>query len=107
MNLGKIYVNQTAVRLIISTGVDFSTNEILTAKINLINTSLQNSTLKEWTASILNPPGSDGKLYYDFNDTDKFDSAGIWKIWVKVVFINNKIAFSKPFLYKVDDEGGL
>lgn len=107
MELGKIYVNQTAVKLIITTGVDFLVNELSSAKIKLINTSLNNALLKEWDANLLNPPGSDGKLYVDFDDTKKFDTAGIWKIWVEVVFSNNKKAFSKPFLYKVDNEGGL
>lgn len=107
MELGKIYVNQTAVKLIISTGVDFSTNEISSAKIKLINTSLSNTTLKEWSATLLNPPGADGKLYVDFDDTKNFDTAGLWKIWVEVIFSNNKKAFSKPFIYKVDNEGGI
>lgn len=100
-----IFKNQTAVRLIVDTGIDYQLNPFTTAIIKAKNIDLDNPVEKNWSANILNPPGNDGLLYVDFNDTIKFDSEGKWLIWVMVTFVNGKIGYGTPSLYKVYSEG--
>lgn len=100
-----IFKNQTAVRLIIDTGIDYQENPISAALIKAKNIDLSNPVEKNWDANILNPPGSDGLLYVDFNDTINFDSEGKWLIWAKVTFVNGKVGYGTPTLYKVYSEG--
>lgn len=100
----KVYVNQTAFRLIVQTGVDFSTNSFSEAK--LIGYLKENNNINfNWNLNILNSPGEDGLLYVDFDDTIKFTERGDWVLYVKITFNNGKIGYSKPVVYKVYNIG--
>lgn len=100
----KVYVNQTAFRLIIQTGVDFSENSFSQAELFGYLKDDNTKTI-QWNLNILNTPGTDGLLYVDFNNDTKFSYRGDWVLYVKITFNNGKIAYSKPVVYKVYNIG--
>jgi len=102
MRPNRIYKNQTAVRLILDTDVDFSVYPLKVdgAKIGYKKPDLTDGT---WDGEIL--LDTDGTIYVDFDDTIKFTTVGNWIVWAELTFADNRSGYGKPKVYQVIEKG--
>jgi hypothetical protein len=96
--MGKIYVNQSELRLQLNTGVNLA--GALAVKIKYIKPG--ETTEREFTAQV--ESSSLGTIYYDFQ-TGQLDKAGIWEFWAWVEFADTRIAPGEPIKLRVWTEG--
>lgn len=99
-----IYKDQTAVRLILDTSLDLDAEGLASSKIAY---KKPDGTAGDWTGTILNSPGTDGKIYVDFNDTIKFTDLGDWVIWAELIFSDARVGYGKPKFYNVKEKGSV
>ena len=95
--MGKIYLNQSSLRIQLTTNVD-----ITGATARLIKYKKPSGTTGSWTAQ----PGDVGAgvIYYDLTGTE-LDEAGTWKIWAYVTFADARVAPGEPVIMIVLNEG--
>lgn len=101
----QIYVNQTQVKLILQTDVDFNSYTVSSSKIKY---QKPDGTKGEWDSAIVSGSEELGQIYVNFTDTPpviKFDKAGVWKLWAYIIFSNAKIGIGVPIEYFVKTEG--
>jgi len=86
MSCEKIFVNQTALRLILDTQVDFDEYPVESSQIVVMNPKGLKST---WTATVLE--NDNGKIFVDFSNNIKFTLAGEHKARAVLNFLNGKV----------------
>jgi hypothetical protein len=96
--MGKVYVNQSELRLQLNTGVSLA--GALSVLIKYLKPD--ETTEREFTAQVLS--SSAGTIYYDFN-AGELDTAGIWTFWSYVTFADSREAPGEPVRLKVWTEG--
>jgi len=96
--MGKIYVNQTALRLQLYVGTDVDT--ALSLKIKY--TKPDSETIYEFIA--LEPTDAVKSIYYDFQEGD-LNVAGQWIFWAYVTFSDGRSAPGEPVKIRVWEEG--
>lgn len=84
---GKIYKNQTALRIRLKTGIDLT--DATTVYIKYIKPETQ--TAGQWTA-VIDGDASAGIIYFDITLTTQIDEEGVWKWWSYVVFNDGREA---------------
>lgn len=94
---GKIYVNQSSLRMTLDTGVVLT--GATTLQIKHIKTDLSTGF---WVASI--DPSDANKLFYDFINTE-LDQSGNWIFWAFVIFSDGRNAPGEPVKVKVHEQG--
>lgn len=97
-----IFKDQSAVRLILETSVDFTATAPSSQKIKY---EKPDETTGEWTASQLAGSLADGKIYVDFTDSINFDAVGKWKFWAELTFSDGRVGIGSVYHYLVYDEG--
>lgn len=95
-----IYKDQTAVRLILRTGIDFTETPPDTAVIKFIK---PDATPGQWNAIILPGNQHNGDLYIDFSDLIKFDAAGRWILWAEILFPDGRLGIGTKKSYLVEN----
>lgn len=83
--MGKVYINQTLLRLILLTEADLTNTTGL--EIKYIKPD-SDKTEGSFVASSSDKPK--GEIYYDFQSGD-IDVAGIWKFWTYVTFTTGSV----------------
>jgi hypothetical protein len=96
--MGKVYVNQTSLRLKLTTSVDIT--DTPTLQIKYIKPD--GVTTGTWTATAWDE--TNGIIYHDFS-TDELDTAGRWIVWAYVVFDDGRAAPGEPYKFRVYEEG--
>jgi hypothetical protein len=96
-----IFKNQTAVRLILRTGINFSETPPDGLSIKFRK---PDGTLNNWDAAILIAGQTNGDIYVDFSDTIKFDQPGRWILWAYLVFPDGRIGIGQKQSYLIEDE---
>jgi hypothetical protein len=96
--------NQTAARVILTTGLNLQATVPTTIRIYYTK---PNSTTSYWDATILLGSETLGKIYVDFDDLKKFNASGTWKFWSYFVFADGRIAQGDTVEYEVKAEGQL
>lgn len=77
--MGKIYAGTTALKLIFNTGTDLSH---ATATLNAESPSKIDKTFD----LAIQAPASEGVVYYEVEDENDFDEAGVWTMWITVEY---------------------
>ena len=100
--MGKIYVNQTKLRLQLNTGVSIESGDAPYIKYK----KPDSDTVLTLVAEILDP--DDGSIYYDFKDestSETLDTVGVWMFWSYIVFNDGLVAPGEPVSIRVYEEG--
>ena len=84
-----IFKDQTALKLILKTNIDFNTYAVNIAKIKYIDPK---KTEEEFNASVLIGSESEGKIYVDFSSSIKFAIAGKYILWADIIFTDTRQA---------------
>jgi len=95
--MGKIYVDQSSLRVTLDTGVNCST--ALDMKIKYRD---PDGTEGEWDASL--HPTNNNYIFYDLQSDELF-MEGVWTFWAYVVFADGRDAPGDPICVKVWEEG--
>jgi hypothetical protein len=95
--MGKVYLNQDSLRIILVTEVD-----ITGATVRQIKYKKPSGTTGNWTATELDPTA--GSIYYDLTGTE-LDESGTWKLWAYVTFLDGRSAPGEPVSLIVHTEG--
>lgn len=96
--MGKIYQNQSSLRITATTGVDISGATALAIKYRK-----PSGTEGSWTAT--ESDATEGIIYYDLVDENDLDEVGAWAIWGHVTFSDGRSAPGEPFTLTVKEEG--
>lgn len=94
--MGKIYKNQTALRISLDTDADLST-----ASAQVIKYTKPDATTGQFTAV----NGGSGVIYYQIVNASDIDQSGTWKFWAYVTFTGGTIAQGEPVYIVVYNEG--
>ena len=95
--MGKIYKNQTSLRIKLTTGVDITDAKTLQIKYIKPEGDTGTLTATENTAAT-------GIIHYDIKTTDTwFDESGDWEFYAYVVFSDDRFARGESVLVKVSD----
>ena len=97
--MGKIYVGQTALRFTATLGIDVTGG---TCVIKYRKPD-EDETEGEWDAIIQTE--ATGVIYYDVEDADVVDTAGVWAMWGYATLSNGNVIAGQPFYKKVYEEG--
>jgi hypothetical protein len=95
----KVYKDQTGVKLIFRTFLNFETDPISTAVIKYIK---PNKEAGQWQADI-QTDSADGDITFDFSATNKFDLKGKWKMRVEGTYVDSRTFKSRWVIYYVSD----
>ncbi len=95
--MGKVYLNQSSLRIHLTTGVDIT--GAVTKKIKYVK---PDGTAGEWTAQIDDPTA--GSIYYDLSGTE-LDQTDTWTLWAWIEFSDNRTAPGEPVKMIVHTEG--
>lgn len=95
--MGKIYLNQSSLRIQLTTNVD-----ITGATSTLIKYKKPSGSTGSWIASI--EAAGDGIIYYDLTGTE-LDETGTWTLWAHVTFSDTRVAPGEPVKMIVYTEG--
>jgi hypothetical protein len=95
--MGKIYLNQSSLRIQLTTNVD-----ITGATARLIKYKKPSGATGSWIAQ----PGDlgAGVIYYDLTGTE-LNETGTWVLWAHVTFLDNRVAPGEPVNMIVHTEG--
>jgi hypothetical protein len=95
--MGKIYVDQSNLRVTLDTGVS-----CLTALDMKIKYTDPDGTSGEWDASL--HPTNNNYIYYDLQSDELF-MEGVWTFWAYVTFTDGRSAPGEPLHVRVYEEG--
>ena len=95
--MGKIYLNQSSLRIQLTTDVD-----ITGATVTDIKYAKPSGIAGSWTATI-DDPGA-GSIYYDLTGIE-LDEVGTWTFWAYVTFADTRSAPGEPVKVTVYTEG--
>jgi hypothetical protein len=94
--MGKIYKDQTALKLRLNTGIDLTTG-VSTIEIKYIKPG---DPVDTWTA------GEEDTYYAVYSATaGEIDTKGDWKFWAYITFTDSTVAPGEPVIVRVYDEG--
>jgi len=96
--MGKIYLNQSSLRLKLVTGVDITGASVTQIKYK----KPDGETTGTFTATV--EDAGAGSIYYDFAD-DELDQAGNWLFWAFITFSDGRSAPGEPVRVTVYEEG--
>jgi len=96
--MGKVYVNQSELRLQLDTYVSLVGATSLKIKYLKPGSTVEH----EVTAQVLS--SSAGTIYYDFT-AGQLDTAGIWTFWAYVTFAGGGEAPGEPVKIRIWEEG--
>jgi uncharacterized membrane protein len=91
--MGKIYAEQTALKLIFETGVDLTDAEIT---LNALSPARAEKTFD----LVIESPATAGIVSYEVEDDTDFDEVGTWTFWVSVVYESLKTTCSEAVKIK-------
>lgn len=94
-----VYKDQTAVRLILNTNIDLSVYIPSTVSIEYVKPG---GAKGSFPAQVLD--AATGTIYIDFDATHKFDLAGAWKLWSKIIFSDGRTGIGEIVEYRVAKE---
>lgn len=97
-----IFVNQTALKLILKTNVNFNT--YLTSEIK-IKYKDPAGTTSEFVAAELSGSEAEGKIFVDFSDSIKFTVAGKYILWAEITFTDSTFAHGEAVVLMVYTPG--
>lgn len=95
--MGKIYIHQTALRVILTTGAN------LTDATCKIAYQKPNGEEGSWPAVI--DDATKGIIYYDIASAQDLDMAGRWKFWAEVTFANGTWAVGESAVENIHKPG--
>lgn len=95
---GKIYVNQSSLRLTLDTSVVLTGATTLQIKYKKPDAE---ETIGFWAATI---DTDVNKLFYEFT-SNELDISGLWAFWAYVVFADGRNAPGEPVNVKVYEQG--
>jgi len=95
--MGKIYLNQSSLRIQLTTNVD-----ITGATVTQIKYKKPSDATGSWTAQV--EAVGDGIIYYDLTGTE-LDETGTWVLWAYVTFADARSAPGEPVNVIVHTEG--
>jgi len=87
--IGKIYKNQTALTIRLTTHID------ITGATASIKYRKPSGTEGEWPGNIIDT--TNGTIQYLIQSADDLDEAGSWTLWTHIVFATGEIALGEPF----------
>ena len=99
--MGKIYVNQSKLRLQLNTGVDIVQGDVLEIRYRKPNSAI----IYSFTATELST--TKGAIYYDFKAGD-LNVAGVWTFWAFITFAGDSdggFAPGEPINIRIYNEG--
>jgi hypothetical protein len=96
--MGKIYKNQTKLRIQRTVSQDITAASVTSIK--YVKPSGASGTL---TASILT--AATGVIYFDVVSSSTLDEVGVWTTWAYVTFSDSRSAAGEPVTMKVYTEG--
>ena len=96
--MSRVHVNQTALQIIRTLGVDIT--GATSVKLKYIKPSQEAG---EWTASV--DDAATGQISYTVPDAQTIDQYGTWKIWGWVQFANGTVAAGEATILHVYQEG--
>ena len=94
--MGKIYKNQSSLRIRLTTGV-----QVTGASVTKIKYKKPDGTVGDWDATVEDE--GDGILYYDLTGTE-LDQVSDWLFWAYVTFADGRSAPGEPVRVKVYEE---
>ena len=97
-----IYTNQTSLRFILKTNVDFNVYGVSSSAIKFRE---PDGTEGEFTAAVLSGSESEGKIYVDFDSDNNFDQHGIYVVWAYITYTAGGVAPGTPIEIQVYEEG--
>ena len=93
--MAKIYVGQTALRIILDTGVTLTS-----VSVALIKYKKPDKTTGSWVAT------EDGQtIYYDIDSASDLDQDGAWTMWAYITYADATVVPGEPVIVKVYAEG--
>ena len=95
--MSKIFINQSKLRLQLTTGVDITGATSL-----LIKYKDPDGTEGSFTAT--SSDDDNGVIYYDFTDGE-LDTRGVWTFWAYITFSDGRVAPGEVSTIKVYNEG--
>lgn len=95
--MGKIYLNQSSLRILLTTEVD-----ITGASVTQIKYKKPDETIGSW-AAVVDDVGA-GSIYYDLTGVE-LDQAGTWTFWAFITFADGRSAPGEPVKITVYTEG--
>ena len=95
--MGKVYVDQSNLRITLDTGVN-----CVAALSRKIKYRDPDNTEGEWSAS--QHPTNNNYIYYDL-ESDELFTEGKWTFWSYVVFADGRDAPGEPVCVRVREEG--
>lgn len=93
------YNGSNAIRLILKTLVDFTSEQ--PTEIKILYTDPDGNS-GEWTAGILSGGESEGKVYYDLTTNDEL-TAGAWIVRAKMIYSDGRVLYTKPVKFLVGE----
>lgn len=96
--MGKIYLNQSKLRLQLNTGVTIESGDVLYIKYKKPGSTTTNT----FTAEELGT--TNGAIYYDFQ-AGELDTIGLWTFWAYIVFDDGGVAAGEAVKLRVFNEG--
>ena len=95
--MGKIYADQTALKIDLDTGIDLTTG---VDSVYIKYTKPGSSTTDQWSATVEN-----GTHITKVLSGGEIDIAGDWKFWAYVIFTDTSKAPGEPVQVRVYQEG--
>ena len=95
--MSTIFVNQSKLRLQLTTGVDITDATSL-----LIKYKKPDGTAGSWTAT--SSDDDTGVIYYDFTDGE-LSASGVWTFWAYITFSDGRVAPGEKLTIRVKTEG--
>jgi len=93
----KIYKNQNKLR------IQLTGNVAMSGATAYIAYRKPDNTTGEWTGIISD--AVNGIVYYDLVSVNELDVAGVWTIWLRVVFSDARVGYGQPYQFTVYDAG--
>lgn len=97
--MGRIFKNQTALKVQIETGVD------LTSATKKIKYKKPDGSLGEFSTGIADINLTEGIIEWTPADANSLDQAGTWTMWVHITFSGGSVAAGEVFCIEVNQEG--
>jgi hypothetical protein len=101
MGDGKVFKDQTALKLSLHTLINFNNTTPTSAKICYKSPDGEED---EWAATI-EADSTVGEIYVNFSDVINFDQAGTWYLWSKLEFSDGRVAYGVTQKYIVREVG--
>lgn len=88
----RVFVNQTAIKLILETGINFNEDEVIQQQVLVIEPGGQ---VLQWEANKLSGEETKGSIFIDFSNNVKFTKAGHHKIRASLTFADGRLGIGR------------